>query len=265
MLLVLLCNMAYAQSNKIEKEYLTALAESLDKPEMVRRVDKWFLSKCLGEEAELSSQKLSEGILALLADDTARIAFYKRLNFYMSSTASLYEKLFDITKRETITPSIRQKIDDFTGNYAWISRTEVGISLFKKSDLSEYFKFIRLIGEDKSLDNVCAVNSKEKIYNSTETVLKFADGDTAVMKKLGSMIIYPKLEMDNDIQGKVVVRFVVCEDGSVSNVTVINGVSPGLDKESIRAVRLLPKFTAGIKDGKPVKAYFTIPITYSMH
>ncbi len=72
------------------------------------------------------------------------------------------------------------------------------------------------------------------------------------------------MERDNDIQGEVITRFAVNEDGSVSDITVIHSVSPGLDKEAIRVIKLLPDFIAGMNDGKPIKTYMNVPVTFRL-
>lgn len=75
---------------------------------------------------------------------------------------------------------------------------------------------------------------------------------------------YPDMEFDAGIQGKVFVEFVVDKDGSVEDVKVRRGVSPGLDKEAVRAVKSMPKWSPGKMNGKPVKCRFTIPVDFKL-
>lgn len=75
---------------------------------------------------------------------------------------------------------------------------------------------------------------------------------------------YPDMEFDAGIQGKVYVEFVVEKDGSVTDVKLRRGVSPGLDKEALRAVRSMPKWTPGKMNGKSVKVRFTIPVDFKL-
>ena len=72
------------------------------------------------------------------------------------------------------------------------------------------------------------------------------------------------MERDNDIQGKVLLRFVVMEDGSVQDVNVVRSVSSGLDKEAVRVVRTLPKFKPGKQQGKAVRVYFNLPVVFKL-
>ncbi|MGB6048350.1 MAG: energy transducer TonB [Flavobacteriales bacterium] len=75
---------------------------------------------------------------------------------------------------------------------------------------------------------------------------------------------YPDMEFDAGIQGKVFIEFVVDRDGSVDDVKVRRGVSPGLDKEALRAVRSMPKWNPGKMNGKAVKVSFTIPVDFKL-
>ncbi|MBS1581282.1 MAG: energy transducer TonB [Bacteroidetes bacterium] len=75
---------------------------------------------------------------------------------------------------------------------------------------------------------------------------------------------YPDMEFEAGIQGKVYVEFVVDKDGSVEEVKVKRGVSPGLDKEALRAVQSMPKWSPGKMNGKAVKCRFTIPVDFKL-
>jgi hypothetical protein len=57
---------------------------------------------------------------------------------------------------------------------------------------------------------------------------------------------------------------VVSEDGSVTDVNVVRGVSPGLDREAVRVVKMLPKFKPGRQQGKPVKVYYNLPVVFKL-
>lgn len=92
----------------------------------------------------------------------------------------------------------------------------------------------------------------------------FPGGMAQMYKYLQNNTKYPDMEFDAGIQGKVYVEFVVAVDGSVNNVRVARGVSPGLDKEALRAVKSMPKWTPGKMNGKPVKVRFTIPVDFKL-
>lgn len=80
---------------------------------------------------------------------------------------------------------------------------------------------------------------------------------------LAKNIKYPTLAQENNIKGRVDVRFVVNEDGKLSNFEVVKGVHPYLDKEALRVAKLLPYFIPALdKQGNPVRAYSTVSFTF---
>jgi periplasmic protein TonB len=74
---------------------------------------------------------------------------------------------------------------------------------------------------------------------------------------------YPLLAIEKNIKGKVVLTFVVETDGSVSNVTVVQGVDPLIDIEAVKAIESSPKWTPGHQRGKPVRVRYVIPLNFS--
>lgn len=109
-----------------------------------------------------------------------------------------------------------------------------------------------------SLDN--------KIFTFVEKVPVFKGGDAALIKFLQKNIIYPNAERLNDIQGKVITRFVVNKNGKVTDVAVIKSSgSDALDKEAIRVVKKLPKFEPGTQQGKRVRVYYNLPIIFKLN
>lgn len=85
-----------------------------------------------------------------------------------------------------------------------------------------------------------------------------------IQKYLGDNISYPEAAKDNNIQGRVVVRFVVDENGKVSDVTVVRGIGGGCDEEAKRVVSSMPAWKAGKQNGKPVKVYYNLPISFTL-
>jgi len=91
---------------------------------------------------------------------------------------------------------------------------------------------------------------------------EFPGGETALQKYLRSSVKYPTIAMENGIQGKVYVGFVVERNGTISNVRIARGVDVSLDREAMRVVRLMPKWIPGKQNGEPVRVSFTAPINF---
>jgi protein TonB len=102
-------------------------------------------------------------------------------------------------------------------------------------------------------------------FNTAEVMPKFPGGDIALQKYIASHVQYPVSARENNIQGKVYVQFVINKRGEVENVSIVRGVESSLDKESIRVVESLPKWSPGLQHGKPVSVYYTVPIYFKLN
>jgi len=105
---------------------------------------------------------------------------------------------------------------------------------------------------------------KEEIFKSVEQPPQFPGGDAALMKYLSSHIQYPTMAQENNIQGKVVLQFVVEKDGHVGEVKVVRSVDKDLDREAVRVCKSLPKFTPGRQNGQAVRVWYTLPVTFKL-
>jgi TonB family protein len=97
-----------------------------------------------------------------------------------------------------------------------------------------------------------------------EEMPKFPGGDQELLKYISQNIIYPENAKKYSITGRVIVRFCIEENGTVSRVSVLKGVDPDLDAEAIRVVSTLPAFKPGRQGGKAVPVWYMVPITYAL-
>ncbi len=105
---------------------------------------------------------------------------------------------------------------------------------------------------------------EEVIFQVVEEMPQFPGGLGEAMKFLAKNIKYPVEAQQAKIEGRVIVRFVVGRDGSVSDVEVMRGVSPELDAEAVRVVSLMPKWIPGKQRGKAVAVKYTMPIMFRL-
>jgi protein TonB len=84
------------------------------------------------------------------------------------------------------------------------------------------------------------------------------------MSWLGSNIKYPVVAEENGVQGRVVCTFVVERDGSITDVKVVRGVDPSLDKEAVRVLKAMPKWIPGKQNGSAVRVKYTVPVTFRL-
>lgn len=104
----------------------------------------------------------------------------------------------------------------------------------------------------------------EKVFTAVEQMPQFPGGDVELMKFLSKNIKYPTMAMENNIQGRVIVQFVVTKTGAIGEVKVVRSVDRDLDREAIRVCKSLPKFTPGKMNGQAVNVWYTLPVNFKL-
>jgi len=93
----------------------------------------------------------------------------------------------------------------------------------------------------------------------------FQGGDENTFSKwVGDRIDYPEIAKENGMQGRVMLTFVIGTDGRISDVQVLRGVDPALDKEAVRVVNSSPRWTPGYQRDKPVKVRYNFPVVFQL-
>lgn len=103
-----------------------------------------------------------------------------------------------------------------------------------------------------------------QVFTAVEQMPQFPGGEAELMKYLSTHIKYPQMAMENNVQGQVVVQFVVQKDGSIGEVKVVRSKDPDLDKEAVRVVKTLPNFIPGKMNGQAVNVWYTLPVRFKL-
>ncbi|WP_179412598.1 TonB family protein [Mucilaginibacter sp. E4BP6] len=103
-----------------------------------------------------------------------------------------------------------------------------------------------------------------QVFAAVEQAPSFPGGTDAFYKFLARNTIYPAEMRANNIQGKVIVTFVVEKDGSLSNVRTLKGPGYGANEEAVRVVSLSPRWTHGNQNGRAVRVQFTTSLIFSL-
>lgn len=103
-----------------------------------------------------------------------------------------------------------------------------------------------------------------EVFDVVEKMPEFPGGQQELMNFLMKNMKYPKAATDKGTQGRVVVQFVVNKDGSVVEPTVVKSVSPELDQEALRVVKMMPKWQPGKQNGEVVRVKYTIPVSFRL-
>ena len=102
------------------------------------------------------------------------------------------------------------------------------------------------------------------VYLMPDQLPEFPGGIQAMMKFLSTNIKYPVEAQKKGISGRVIVQFVIMEDGTLDQAKVIRGVDPLLDEEALRVVKSMPKWKPGMDRGEALKVRFTAPIMFNL-
>ena len=107
-------------------------------------------------------------------------------------------------------------------------------------------------------------NPPTKLWVNPETPASFPGGTKAMFEFIKDNLRYPAGYEETDIQGRVIVTFMIEEDGSLSDIKVSRGLDPKFDEEAVRVVSIMPKWTPAKVYGKPIKVRYTCRIDFKL-
>lgn len=175
---------------------------------------------------------------------------------YQSKRLSSEQSLTPISSKELVSDSIGKdtlSAEDLEESTENVSQNEVT----KTNDNSS-----------KQLQAAVTTSQEEKetveVLNNAmvDTSVKFRGGESALLQFISQNLVYPVIAQEQEIQGSVILEFVVEKDGSIGDVKVIKSLSKECDQAAIDVVRKLPRFTPARKQGKPVAVMFRLPIRF---
>lgn len=104
--------------------------------------------------------------------------------------------------------------------------------------------------------------AKEDVFMVAEQMPEFPGGMKEMLKFLQENVKYPENAMKNNVQGRVIVQFVVEKDGTPTEFKVLRSVDPDLDAEALRVMKAMPKWKPGMQKGQVVRVKFTVPVSF---
>jgi len=156
----------------------------------------------------------------------------------------------------------------------WIPGKQNGNPVYVRYVLPITFKYqkIETVNDVDSVQQIPVIlqdkyyskDSTQIIYIKVEVMPQFPTGDAALMKFLMKNMLYPIEAAKSNIQGRVLVGFIVTPDGSIADVKVEKSVNPILDAEALRVAKKMPKWIPGKQDGNPVYVYCVLPFVFSI-
>ena len=146
-------------------------------------------------------------------------------------------------------------------------------SVEEKVELATSDQIVQTTNNNVVTDEVVEVTNNTVIETKDETaevfliveeMPVFPGGDEELRKFIASNIKYPEIAKENGVQGKVYIYFVINAEGGVEQIEIKRSVDPYLDKEAIRVIQSMPKWTPGKQRGRPVKVAYTVPINFTL-
>lgn len=220
-------------------------------------------------KADLEGRKLTFvliGLTAILA--TLFVAFeWTTSTVVKYDNAGVSEGLFE---EEIIPPTVQEatpppppppapvveEIINIVEDDAQVEQVEIQSSEDDQNVAQEIVQIAAPVEEEEEVTN--------EIFTVVEDMPAFPGGESALLGFISKSVKYPVIAQENGIQGRVIVSFVIERDGSVADAVVVRGVDPSLDKEALRVVKSMPKWTPGKQRGKPVRVKYTLPVTFRL-
>lgn len=167
-------------------------------------------------------------------------------------TASLQERTTVLTENIKVTEEVPSEIDN----------TSIPTPLIEQEVTDD-------MTNEKETDEQTPPNVSEQAeepiqFRIVEQYPEFPGGMTEYMKWLTRNLRYPDIARSQKIQGKVVVQFIVNQDGTIADAKVVKSVNPHLDREAMRVIRMMPSWKPGIQDNKPCKTMVAVPIVFKL-
>ena len=120
------------------------------------------------------------------------------------------------------------------------------------------------VEEQEELPEAVDMYDEPLDYRVVEDLPKFPGGAVEFMKWLTKNLKYPAVAQQRKVQGRVVAQFIVNQDGSVSDIQVVERLSTECDREALRVLRMMPKWEPGVMNAKPCRTKVCIPIVFKL-
>ena len=151
----------------------------------------------------------------------------------------------------------------------WTPGTQKGKPVYVRSSFPVTFKLTgdapeKESSEDTKSQNLSADDYHDGVFELVEQNPSFPGGEAELMKWLQKNLRYPSHAMENGIQGRVMVQFVINKDGSIVEPSILRSADMFLDAEALRVVLSMPKWTPGKQKGKAVRVRYTLPLTFRL-
>lgn len=119
--------------------------------------------------------------------------------------------------------------------------------------------------DEQAVSQVAVDNDDNPLnFRIVEQLPEFPGGMVAFVQWLTQNLNYPVIAQRQNIEGKVVISFIINKDGTIVDSKIAKSAHPLLDKEAMRLIRIMPKWKPGMQNNKPCRTMFAIPINFKL-
>ncbi len=155
---------------------------------------------------------------------------------------------------------------DYCSSYYYLTNNRKSVETIMleptKLKLEEYKKKLPYY-QEYTLDEIRRDFPDSSLFQ-IDSLATFPGGKKELYDYLRTNINYPEIAIDLDIEGKVLIRFVVEEDGSMARIGIINSVNQPMDAEAYRVIQNMPKWNPATYKGEPTKSIFYLPVAFKL-
>ncbi|PKV62543.1 energy transducer TonB [Pontibacter ramchanderi] len=131
-------------------------------------------------------------------------------------------------------------------------------------ELSNNLNLAGIDGDENNATSGNGSSESNEVFEYVEEMPHFEGGEAALMRHISKKIRYPRQAVTEQVEGIVIVSFVVSKTGKVTDATVLKGLGYGTEEEALRVIQSLPAWTPGRQNGKPVAVRYTLPIRFNL-
>ena len=219
-------------------------------------------------KADLDSKKLTFTLVGLVIALFVvwRVFEYRsydkqNLDTFARQVEVMEEEMVEITKQEQPKPEIQTPKPQVTQIQVVEDDVEVeDIDINAEVDQDEIIEEYVYEAPEMEDEEI----QEEEIFKSVEEQPEFPGGTAKLLEYVQKNLKYPMMARESDIQGRVFVGFIVEKDGSITNVKVLRGIDPALEKEAVRVVSSSPKWEPGRQRDRAVNVTYTFPVIFQL-
>ena len=130
--------------------------------------------------------------------------------------------------------------------------------------MKKLFLILSLAMFAANVSNAQTSTTDDTVYRQVDRSPEFPGGSVKLWSYINQNLKYPEQAVKAKVTGKVFVRMIIEKDGSINTTSIEKGIGFGCDEEVERIMKAMPKWTAGIIDGKAVRTSFVMPVMFAM-